>query len=684
MAAKLYRNVILVLGMALAAYVFLLNIICTCYTSADRFELCYYSGNLVFPALLAVGAAAVIVIFSDKLSFFSKLTERFLISKAVILALTAILALVLVFSCGLGSGVDQLYVQQAVDELRRGDYRSFVPTGYMDVYPNQYGLALICYLASFITGTYNYLVIRVVNTAFLIVLYNELSLIGRQIGLGKRGELIILFTGLLFLPVTLYVLFIYGNIAGFGLSVLAFRLMISHFRKPAVYKAALSVTAMLFACTFKSNYMIFAIALGIYCMFKALSTKTYKYLITVPLIIIAVWLSSFVPLTVMRRMTGQPLSGGVSYVSYVAMGLQENEMNFPGGFNGFNEDTYKALGGDTKKQSEYSVEVCKQIAEGMSGDIPYTLNFFTRKQLHQWADPLYKSFWAAQSVPQESTAGWFYKFIKPDTVYPIAVASGLIHIVIWAGIVLAMWFGHKEKICDEALLLPLAFIGGFLFHTLWEAKSQYVFPFAMVMLPLSVLGWSYFGKNFRARDKRSLKEKIDEINRKGIRWNYSFTLVVAVIILVFPEILGLATLREQFIQDRAIYQEYIRTGYRQSWNPLDDGKYVLSSGGISYDVEVVNSGDKTYLKEIGGDRYLTASLVAEGVGDLSWQVYKGDVSQAFKLYLTDGNGIIIVYNDEYVFEGRDGNVAVEMVPYGTLDWSEPNEGRTWNHQIKGE
>ncbi|SCW49082.1 hypothetical protein SAMN02910456_01393 [Ruminococcaceae bacterium YRB3002] len=680
---KLYRNVITVLGFSLVTYIFILNLACTCYTSGDRFELCFYSGNLVLPAAAAVILASVVAVNAGRLTVLTRIADHFIIAKTILLSLTAAVAIILVFSCGLGSGVDQLYVQRAVDELRRGSIDSFQPTGYMDIYPNQYGFALLCYLGSFVAGTYNYLVIRLVNVAFLILLYNELSLIGRRIGLGKRGELIILLTGMVYLPVTLYVLFVYGNLAGFALSVLAFRLMMDYFADSRIFKAVLSVAAVLGACLIKSNYMIFGVALIIYCFFKALSVKKYMRIILVPAVIAAIWLSSFVPLMVMRGITGLPLKGGVSYMSYIAMGVMDNDANYAGGFNGFNEDSYKTVGGDKDQQTEIAVDVYKQIVDGMSQDIPYTLNFFTRKQLHQWADPLYKSYWAAQSVPQYDTAGWFYRFIRPDAEYPASVVMGLIHIVMWAGVVAALWFGHKKGISDEALLLPLAFIGGFIFHTFWEAKSQYVFPFAIVLVPVSVLGWRYIRDAWKNRDRRSLKEKIDALNKTRISWNYSFTLVAASLVLIFPEILGLATLREQFAQDRALYHEYLSTGYRQSWNPLDDGIYELSSGGLKYEVETVNKGDKTYLKEVSGSRYLTASLVAEGVGELTWQEYKGDKSQAFKLYLTDGDGIIIVYNDEYVFEGQGEAVKVEMVPYGTLDWSEPNEGRTWNYVRKG-
>ena len=40
----------------------------------------------------------------------------------------------------------------------------------------------------------------------------------------------------------------------------------------------------------------------------------------------------------------------------------------------------------------------------------------------------------------------------------------------------------------EQLFLPMAVLGGFLFHTLWEGKSQYILPYFICMLPCAAAG----------------------------------------------------------------------------------------------------------------------------------------------------------------------------------------------------
>ena len=160
---KIYRNIISVISFALSIYILILNLFCTCFTTADRFQMNYFSGDIVIFNLI--------------------------------------------------------------------NTQLFMPTGYMDIYPNQYGLTLLSYLASFAVGTYNYTFFRLVNVLFLVLLYNELSLTGKQIGLGKTSQLLILLTGIFFMPSTLYALYIYGNIASLALSVMAVRIYRTGVRK---------------------------------------------------------------------------------------------------------------------------------------------------------------------------------------------------------------------------------------------------------------------------------------------------------------------------------------------------------------------------------------------------------------------------------------------------------------------
>ena len=656
---KNYRNIISIFSFAISVYILILNLFCTCFTTGDRFQMNYFSGDIIPFNLLAVALALAGVIFCDRIKIREFANKHFTAIKLVLLTLIAATGIIFTLSCGLGTTADQLNVQNSVAELRSGIVDSFKRTQYMDIYPNQYGLALISYLGSFIFGTYNYTVFRIVNVIFLVLLYNELSLIGRQIGLGKTSQLLILLIGVFFMPSTLYALYIYGNITALALSVLAVRLIVQAFEKDKALYGILSAIAMFFSCVIKSNQMIFAVGILIYCLFKSVSAKKYKMIFLIPALILCVWLSSFIPTQAMRKLTDLPLDGGVSYMSYLAMGVQENDQNYPGGYNGFNADTYVEFGGDQIIQSAYAFDVYSQTMKEMVEEPGYFFNFFTRKQLHQWADPAYKAYMSIQTCPEHDTAQWFYELIRPDHAYPVIIILSFFQIIIWTGVVLALWFFKRQKHFEEALIMPMIFVGGFIFHTFWEAKSQYVFSYFVILFPLSLSGLRLFKEWFASRDKTPISEKIEKLNNTKFSWNFSFTLAAAAIVLVFTEVLGLATLRTQLPQDRALYKEYVRQGYKESWNPLSDGRYILTNGDTKIECELINKGDKTFIKDSNGN-----------------------LSQAYKFY-TDGDKLVIGLNDDYVLWYSENEPRTSYVLYGTLLIADCDDSNIWHYKKIG-
>ena len=58
----------------------------------------------------------------------------------------------------------------------------------------------------------------------------------------------------------------------------------------------------------------------------------------------------------------------------------------------------------------------------------------------------------------------------------------------------------------------LTFIGGFIFHIIWEAKSMYAMPFFLLLLPISCNGWGEW--------RSFLRNKSNEIRENGRSINH--------------------------------------------------------------------------------------------------------------------------------------------------------------------
>ena len=46
---------------------------------------------------------------------------------------------------------------------------------------------------------------------------------------------------------------------------------------------------------------------------------------------------------------------------------------------------------------------------------------------------------------------------------------------------------YKKELSNEAILMITIFLGGFFFHVLWEAKSRYVIPYFVVLIPIACI-----------------------------------------------------------------------------------------------------------------------------------------------------------------------------------------------------
>ena len=93
----------------------------------------------------------------------------------------------------------------------------------------------------------------------------------------------------------------------------------------------------------------------------------------------------------------------------------------------------------------------------------------------------------------------------------------------------------------EDLLLPLAFVGGFLFLLLWEAKSQYALYFYPALFIYSILGY----KELLYMDRNRFKALI-------------FYLVITFSLFAL-------TMEKSLVIDNTKYNEYVSYGNSYEW-----------------------------------------------------------------------------------------------------------------------
>lgn len=233
-----------------------------------------------------------------------------------------------------------------------------------------------------------------------------------------------------------------------------------------------------------------------------------------------------------EKKAGNTLSSGVTAMSYLAMGMQEASRGC-GWYNGFNIDTYDTAGMDTALANEISRLAIDERLAYFREHPGYTADFYLHKHLSQWADGTYASRQATLA-----TYGGRSAFFKG--VYEGSLSGGYIEWcnawqnVLYLGVLVfcidslkkrrkSKVVGHMadqtaghtagctadhmadqldadqlgtdrhgadrhgaDQLGADRLYIYvglIAVLGGFLFHTFWEANSRYIFSYSLLLMP---------------------------------------------------------------------------------------------------------------------------------------------------------------------------------------------------------
>ena len=253
-----------------------------------------------------------------------------------------------------------------------------------------------------------------------------------------------------------------------------------------------SILFLTLSVMLRKNSLVPVIAVLLVLLFEALRPGRNGKM-RLGLLIMAVCLAvtsvNVLPLTqkIYEKKAGNTLSSGVTAMSYLAMGMQESSRGC-GWYNGFNIDTYDAAGMDTALANEISRLAIDERLAYFREHPGYTADFYLHKHLSQWADGTYASRQATLA-----TYGGRSSFFKE--VYEGSLSGGYIEWcnawqnVLYLGVLVfcidSLKKRRESRVADRLYVYVglIAVLGGFLFHTFWEANSRYIFSYSLLLMP---------------------------------------------------------------------------------------------------------------------------------------------------------------------------------------------------------
>ena len=418
---------------------------------------------------------------------------------AISLAFTLILGLWWVNLIRFKPISDQSMVVYCGEKLAENDLPTILNPGeYLNRNPHQLGFSLYIMAIFRILSKNSVLTLQILNVIYSTVSGFVLYLICKEIFKEEIVQKIcLLFITFFAVYLALFSVHVYGNIPGlmFGLIALLFTLKFLDNNK--IYNLAISGVSIAIAYLLKSNYEIFACAIIIILALYFLQTYKKQAIAGAILVLFCMFTFKTYVYKHVENGTGYSLSSGVPMVAYIYMGIAEPVTLTPGWYTGDVELIYNESNFNKEEATKIASELLKNRLIFFSENLGYAWNFFTSKLQTTWLNPTFQAFWCSiPSTMMELDAEYNERITSNPIIENILcgdIQRGLertmdifqIITFLSAGFALFTLFragGLKET------LLPLTFLGGFIFHIIWETKSIYVIQYFYILLPFSAYG----------------------------------------------------------------------------------------------------------------------------------------------------------------------------------------------------
>ena len=421
---------------------------------------------------------------------------------AFVLIFHAVLGTLLVFFGRSGPAADSASVYEMALKLTEKDL-SFIgnPDSYLSFYPQQIGLTVflaailkVLKFLPFENSLHHLLKLVYVALNCVTITFGYLSV--KEIWRSKKVSAAFLYLSLFNLPFIMYSSFIYGEIPSLAAMSVAVYFLCRFEKKhgiPAI-NITFSVVFMALSVFVRKNSLIFMIAAVIVLILIFMGKRKKEYIITAIAGFIACVVILPLTLNYYELEVKEDVNKGVTMYSYIAMGMQDSSRG-PGWYNGFNYDTYKNTGMDSKETNKISSEVIKERIDYFKKNPKECYTFYRDKFMTQWTDPTLASCQATY-VDFGGRAKLIQKIYDGDYNKFYVFVCNLFQNVIYTGVFIWSLSNFKKVITTgkkecmvSAYIGIITVIGGFVFHMMWEANSRYIFTYAMMLIPYAAYGY---------------------------------------------------------------------------------------------------------------------------------------------------------------------------------------------------
>lgn len=508
-----------VLTLALSVILFVTAFLSSAYAYMDTQIMTFAWDNLIL-SVISILIAILLIYLITNLSYKVKYIKQFLL--AFVLALYGIGGILLIVFNKSVPGADPMSVFRIAETFAQNQMGAIHPTdSYLSYYPHQIGLVayyeVLLRIWNLIPGdVIGYHFIKIINIVWTEILIICLYKVIRHLFEEDKFQIAYLCLLIFNLPLLMFSTFVYGELPSIAIFSVGLLCLVKVIKKSAKHKHAnwvyipLSIVCFAACVSIRKNTLVLMIAVFIVLLFVALVQKRY-YLLLLNMAYIVICLGTLPAIQYFYELrAGNYLNDGVPALAFIAMGMQYAERG-NGWYNGYNFLTYENAGLNSALASKVASEYISQRLQYFSQNIGECIKFYFNKFQVQWCDGTYASLQATLATfsGRSSFFEGLYAYSGWSHIVYIFVCN-VFQNLLYLGNCIFSLVSLKHKNTQFGFLHYLCLIGVlgiFLFHTLWEANSRYIFHSSLLLLPTAAYGLGYI--------VAFLKNKLD--TRKNLR-----------------------------------------------------------------------------------------------------------------------------------------------------------------------
>ena len=378
----------------------------------------------------------------------------------------------------------------AADLLINNGIRSVFQSAYFTKSPYQIGFVLYLALFKLVFGSFSVTAIQLFQITLFSIANTALFKISSMITKRDIIKPFLLLSFLWIIPIE-FNLYIYGISLGLSLAIFSIYYTFKYIDSDKTKDFMLSLLFVSVATFIKPNFLILFITYLLFYIFIYKNTILKKVILSIIVAIVLLFSNNSYAM-VSKLAFNYDIPKGLPKTSWLAMASLDNPhenhsiyaLYTPGFYNGYIDDRT-----ETSEQAYeiYLNQDIDQLAHSLELglDNPHlALKFYYYKTAFTWA---FNDFFVISELfnyDQEQPT--FIKFNKSrfgESLIDFFISGTLL--VIFIG---ALCFLLSNDYDSKALILIIYFIGGFLFHLIFETRPSYVYPYISALIPLAVIG----------------------------------------------------------------------------------------------------------------------------------------------------------------------------------------------------